>query len=183
MLSQTVSHPLATIPASFPIGERWYAYYTHIHVEKITQKSILELGYQTFIPFEKRIVRRPGAKPRQYEVPLFPRYGFVKFDINDHNWGQIKYCKGVVDVLRNDGIPISISRHDMDRFILAESMGLFDRTKPPATGMQVLVTHGPFSDMLGKVIKARAKDRVAILLNFFGSMREVEIPLVNLREV
>ena len=183
MLARTVSHPLEKIPASFPMGERYYAFYTHIHAEKITQRSIGELGYQTFIPFEKRILRRPGAKPRVYEAPLFPRYGFVKFDINDQNWGQIKYCKGVVDVLRNDGIPISVSQSDMDKFILAESMGLFDRTKPPAAGMMVLVTSGPFADMIGKVVKARAKDRVDILLNFFGSMREVEIPLVNLREI
>lgn len=161
----------------------WYAYYTHIHVEKVTQRSIEELGYKTFVPFEKRMVRRPRAKPRLYEAPLFPRYGFVKFDIEDDRWGQIKYCKGVVDVLRNDGVPISIPQTKMDEFILAESMGLFDRSKPPATGMKVLITHGPFADLVGKVIKARAKDRVDVLLSFFGSIREVEIPLVNLREV
>ena len=155
----------------------------HIHAETRARESISKLGFQVFIPVEKRIQRLARAKPRTYEVPLFPRYGFVRFDINDHRWGQIKYCKGVVDVLRNDGVPISVLQDDMDRFILAESMGLFDRTKPPSVGMEVLVTHGPFADMIGKVRRARARDRVDILLNFFGSMREITVPLVNLREI
>src|SRR5690349_6944970 len=145
-----MAHPLEGIPASFVRGERWFSFYTHIHAEKRAQQSIEELGFKVFIPFEKRILRRPRAKPRTYEAPLFPRYGFVRFDINRAEWGEIKYCKGVVDILRNDGIPCSVPQQVIDGLSLAESMGLLDRTKPPKVGQDVLVTYGPFHEFIGK---------------------------------
>lgn len=179
----TSTHPLAHVPASFPIGKRWYVFYTLTAAERRAQESIRDLGLQTFVPFEKRIQRVPRRKPRLYEAALFPGYGFVRFDINADRWGGIKHADGVVDLLSSMNIPQSVPDSAVEGLKLAESVGIFDRTKPPSVGMPVEVTDGPFATFIGKVSKARSGDRMKVLLKMLGGEREVSIPLAYLKEV
>lgn len=176
------AHPLANIPASFPLGLRWYAIYTHIRAEKRAGEAINDLGYQTFIPLEKRIQRAPGKKPRPYETALFPRYGFVQFEINDDRWGEITDADGVVDIVRSNNIPRAIPQSIIDGLKLADSMGLLDRTMPAKVGGMVEATAGPFSGIVGKILRARSGDRVDVLLNMFGTEVTTTMQLTNLRE-
>lgn len=159
----------------------YFAFYTHIHAEKLAQQSIERLGFPVFIPFEKRLLRQPHRKPRVYEAPLFPRYGFVRFNPQDFSWGAIKDCKGVVDILRNDSKPVAIDPGIIDSLKLMESTGILDKTQPYKQGMKVFVNYGPYKDIIGKVMKVRARDRLKVLLEFFGSSRVVEVPIVGLR--
>jgi len=159
----------------------WFAFYTHVHAERLAQKSIERLGFRTFIPFERRMQRLPKRKPRLYEAPLFPRYGFVRFDVTDFGWGAIKTAKGVVDLLKNNNAPVAVSEALIDGLQLMESTGVLDRTQPHRVGMDVLVSHGPFSDIIGKVMRVRARDRIEVLLNFLGSQRVITVPIMNLR--
>ena len=160
----------------------WFSFYTQIHAEKRARQAIEGLGFPVFIPFERRIQRLPHRKPRAYEAPLFPRYGFVKFDPTDYRWGAIKDAKGVVDILRNNGNPVVIHNSIIDGLKLMESTGVLDRTQPHKVGQRVLVNHGPFGDIIGRVMKVRARERIDVLLNFFGSQRVVTVPIMSLRE-
>lgn len=177
-----IVHPLADIPASFPSELRWYAIYTHPQAEKAAGESIRDLGYRAFIPQEKRIQRRPGRKPRHYEAALFPRYGFVQFDINDHRWGGIVDTDEIVDVIRNNGIPCAVPNHIIEGLQLAEKVGAFDRTIPFKTGGSVEVTEGPFAGWIGKIKRARTDDRVDVLLHILGGDRVVTTTFSSLRE-
>lgn len=176
-----IEHPLANISASFETRERWFVFFTHPSAEKRAQESITELGLPVFVPFEKRIQRRPGRKSRLYEAALFPGYGFVRFDMNDDRWGSIKHSDGVVDLLGSGGVPSSVPDGAIDGLKLAETVGLFDRTKPPSVGMSVEITDGPFASWIGKVTKARSGDRIDVLLNIFGADRSVTIPVAYMR--
>lgn len=182
MLARMTDHPLAA-PLSYQSGNLWFVFYTHIAAEKRAERSVSDLGYKTYVPFEKRILRRPGKKPRQYETALFPRYGFVNFDPNRDEWGEIKYADGVYDILRNNSVPVSVPERFIGGLRVADDLGTFDRTKPPRKDLQVLITHGPYADFVGRVVKARSKDRVKVLLKMFGTERAVDIPLMHLREV
>lgn len=175
-------HSLADIPASFPKELRWYAFHTHPQAEKAAGESIQDLGYKAFIPHEKRIRRRPGLKPKHYEAALFPRYGFVQFDINDHRWGGIVDTDEIVDVLRRHGIPCAVPNHIIEGLQLAESVGVFDKTIPFKTGGSVEVTEGPFAGWIGKIMRSRTDDRVDVLLNILGGDRVVTTTFSSLRE-
>jgi len=176
-----IEHPLASIPASFEKRERWFVFFTHPSAEKRAQESISDLGLPVFVPFEKRIQRRLGRKPRRYEAALFPGYGFVRFDMNDERWGAIKHSDGVVDLLGSGGVPASVPDYAVEGLQLADTVGLFDRTKPPSVGMPVEITEGPFASFIGKVMKARSGDRIDVLLNIFGGDRSVTIPVSYMR--
>jgi transcription antitermination factor NusG len=163
-------------------GQRWHVVYTAINAEACARDEICKLGFPVFVPFEKRIRRLPNRKPFEYRTAYFPRYGFVRFDL-DQNWPAILGAKGVVDLLRNNGIPIPVPDRAVDALKVADRIGLFDKTKPPAVGMEVEVTAGPFSGLLGRIMRARTGDRMDVLLKMFGETEiTATIPLMALRE-
>lgn len=184
MLARAVIHPLAKIQASFGIGLRWYAFYTQARAEKKAEEAIRGLGFPVFVPFEKKIRRKPGRKSQPYEAPYFPRYGFVQFEINDDRWGGIVDADGVTDLVRTAGVPRTVPDSVIDALKLADSMGLLDRTQPFKTGIEVEVTEGPFSALIGKVMRARTGDRADVLFKgMFGGDCMMTMPLSFLREI
>lgn len=176
-------HPLDNVPASFTIGPKWFVFYTQINSEKRAEEAITALGFPVFIPFEKRIQRAPHRKPRSYETALFPRYGFVRFDPNDRQWGAILTAKFVSDLLRSGGVPQSVPEWKIDALKLAMNVGVFDRTKPPGVGMGVEITGGPFAAFVGKIKRARTDDRMDVVINFLGGEVSAQIPTIFLREI
>lgn len=164
--------------------QAWHAFRSEIKCELRAQTGLRDLGFETFIPVEKRIVVRCRRK-HIVESPLFPRYGFVKFDINRDNWGQIRNTDGVEDLLSNNQLPVRVPENQISQLQLAEKFGLFDRTKKPAPfkeGDSVEIGEGPFAGFLGKVMKARTDERINVLLDFFGSARAIDFPLLHIRE-
>ena len=152
------------------------------HAETMAQELISDLGYKTWLPVEKRLYRRLRGKPVVRENPLFPRYGFVWW-APGADYGPILRCKGVQDVLPNRVNPVPVSEHLIEGLKLAETVGVFDHTRPPRVGTRVEVMEGPFAGMIGKIARARAADRVKVMLKILSSVREVEVPLMALREV
>lgn len=166
-----------------PMADRWHVVYTAIAAEAVADAAIAALGYETFTPFEKRIRRLPGRKPRPYQTAYFPRYGFAKFDADQNEWPNIFNAKGVCDIIQNNCKPLSVVDQVIDALKVADAVGMFDRTKPPSVGMQIEVTCGPFSGFLGKIIRARTADRVDVALKMFGADVSTTVPLMALREM
>lgn len=178
-----IRQPNPTIPISYPVGGAWYAYRTAIKCEWRAKLGIDALGFETFMPMETRAIVRRRRKVT-IESPLFARYGFFHMDINKDEWGEIQLVDGVEAVLTNNQIPVRVPTYEIDQLKLAAKFGLFDRTKKPdpfKPGDEVRIEEGPFSGFIGKVLKARTGDRVDILLNFFGSMREIPFPILQIR--
>ena len=165
------------------MNERWFVFTTGIRAELAAGEAIKDLGFQVFIPLEKRIQRAPNRKPRLCETALFPRYGFVRFVADDDKWGVILTADGVQDVLRSNFRPMPVRDDCIDGLRLADSVGIFDRTKPPQVGMNVEVTAGPFSGWIGKVLRARTGDRMDVLLKLLGAEIPTTIHLNALREM
>lgn len=178
-----MSHPLEDIPASFTSGKKWFVYVSSPREEKKSAADIELLGFPCFVPTERKIKRPRHRKPYVMETALFPRYGFVQFDINLDPWGSINEARGVIGLLKANNVPISIQDERVDALKLAQSMGIFDRTKPPKVGMAVEVTSGPFEGWIGKIERARTADRMDVLLRMLGGERRATVPLGSLREL
>lgn len=163
--------------------QRWHVVYTATNAELSAHGEISKLGYPTFCPIEKRLRRAPNRKPQIYSAAYFPRYGFVQFAPGRCNWPEILAAKGVLDILRNNGKPIAVADRVIDALKVADGLGLFDRTKPPAVGMRVEVTAGPFAGAFGRIMRARAGERMEVLLKMFGAEVSTTIPIMALREI
>jgi transcriptional antiterminator RfaH len=165
----------------------WFCYVSRPRAERDAGAAIAALGYQVYVPLEKRIVGRPKAKARVVERALFPRYGFVQFDPYSDPWGEIIDADGVVDILHNGDNPSAVPDAAIEHLMLATDMGLFDFTKPKQNsimkaGARVRITDGPFAGFVARVIQARAADRIKVLLRWLGAEREMTVPLSALRE-
>lgn len=161
----------------------WHVFFSEPYRARSAGDNIAGLGYEVFVPIERRLRRRPFRKPIVLETELLRQYGFVKFNPTRDSWGEILDCKHVLDVLRNDGKPSVVPDFEIDRLKLAFNMGLFDHTKPPTVGANVEVMEGPFATFIGALKGIRAKDRRAFVeLNIFGARRDVEVALYSLRE-
>ena len=161
----------------------WHAFRTEIKSEFRAERGLNGLGFETFVPIEKLAIIRCRRK-HIIENPLFPRYGFVKFDVELDHWGQIYDTKGIEDILTNNQIPVRVPERDISQLKLAQKFGLFDRTKKPMPfkqGDEVEIGEGPFTGFIAKVQKARSGDRIKVLLEFFGSSREMEFSLLHLK--
>ncbi len=66
----------------------------------------------------------------------------------------------------------------------AEQLGLFDRTKLPAPfpiGSSVMLdSSGPFAELIGKVKRARTRDRVDVLIKYLNRELLVNVPIMRL---
>lgn len=171
------------IPAGYPLGRAWHAFRTNIKCEYRAKIGIEILGFETFVPLEQKYIRRRGFRVK-VQNPLFSRYGFVKFDVEKDDWGPIKEVDGVEDILRNNQLPVRVPAQEIEKLKLAQTYGLFDRTKAPLPfkpGTDVEIGEGPYAGFIGKVVKARSADRIKILLSMFGANREIDIPLLHIR--
>jgi transcription antitermination factor NusG len=179
--------PRATLPASFPMGRRWYVVRTNIKCEERAELGLKALHFSpdVYIPKERKTVIRHRRKV-DVETAVFGRYVFVQFDINAEPWGAIKHVDGVELLVVNNNVPSAVPDAVIERLRIAEGLGLFDDKTRRASrtiveGELVEIEEGPFAGFVGKALKLRSQGRVEMLLNLLGTERTFQIPLQNLR--
>ena len=58
----------------------WYAVYTHARMEKWARSNLWERGFEAYLPVYHK-ERRHARKVDWVAAPLFPRYLFVRADL------------------------------------------------------------------------------------------------------
>lgn len=162
----------ANPPFSRSLGD-WFVYQTEFYSDDLAQRSITDLGFDTFVPREE--VRR-GDK--RLIVPLFAGYGFVRFDRASHRWRTITTARGVQRLLGISSerpTPVRDGAIDRLRGMLNE-VGVLELPSEAliAAGCRVEIVRGAFQGHAGTVASAKTK-RLAVLFDLFGSQRQVWI--------
>lgn len=169
------------LPASFPMGNRWYAVYTHIKAEERVQKGLDSKGYRTFLPKGKRWVTHARVRTPK-EFPLLSRYLFVE---NDPNFGfsDIRDTDGVEEILSNCDIPISMPDGLIEEFISRQLQGEFDQvTKEPlSVGSKIRIMDGQYSDLFATVVELGGRSGGEILAQLLGSKTRRRFTLISVR--
>lgn len=178
-------------PISYPIGRAWYVLELRSYSERLDlygrlefdaktglfeiEKEIAKLGFDGYVPKEKRFIRRRGRQVKIINA-LIPGYAFVFFDADRDEWEKLLDIDGVIDVLQQNEIPVRIGGKDtgvIDRIRRAEMAGAFDYTIPTSAygvGDRVEIKEGPFAGLIAKIKSATAKKRVKIIMDFFGTV-------------
>jgi transcription antitermination factor NusG len=140
----------------------WYCIKSEPSREQKAQRSLRQLGFETFLP---EVPRHNSRFPN----PLFPSYLFARFDHYEHIQ-DVKTAHGVSYVLGFSGQPCAVE----DSIILTIKEGLqhYGEFRP---GDAVRVTSGVFADLRG-IFKRELSgtNRVMILLgaiNFHGTVQ------------
>jgi transcriptional antiterminator RfaH len=179
------SEPLT--PASFPAGERWHVVYTNIKCEFRANMGLKAKGFETFLPCVRKKIRH-ARYTQTVDRPLFPRYLFVRFDIEKDEWFHpIKSTDGVEDLIRNGNIPVRVRDEELAPLVTAYQAGDFDMTRRRpvmsefAVGEVVRITGGPFMGFNAEVLAAMGdKRRAEVMLHFLGRVSRITMKFDDL---
>ena len=131
---------------------QWVALYTNPRAEKATAKRLQDLGYETYLPLQRKL-HRWSDRWKSVEVPLLPSYLFVKMRITD-----------VVPVLGVNGVSFIVSWHNkpgvipdneiesMRRMVDADAQIHVMNDSELKKGAHVRITEGQFAGMEGTLI-------------------------------
>ena len=147
------------------MATRWYAIHTKPHGEEAVWHQIQAQGFGAYYPR----LRVEPVNPRARKVrSYFPRYLFVKVDLDEVGLSTFKWVYCAVGLLCYGDVPVPVPddiidgiRENLER-IGAVGGELFLRVKP---GDPVVIQDGPFAGYEA-IFDARlnGKDRVRVLL-------------------
>ena len=156
---------------------RWYAVYTKPNGESIDEENLERQGYLVYLPRLKQARRRRGRWVGVVE-PLFPRYLFVRLEMERDNIAPIRSTKGVTGLVRFGREPAPVP----DGFV--ESL---QAAADEASGCQVIdctlfkkgdevrILDGPFAGYNAVFEGANGEERVIILLNLMGRENAITV--------
>ncbi|MBM3503063.1 MAG: transcriptional activator RfaH [Alphaproteobacteria bacterium] len=154
----------------------WFCAYTQPNRERWARSNLWELGLEVYLP-EYRKTRRHARETTIVARPLFPRYLFVRADLEHIPLRRIRSTNGVVDLVSMGPHPSVVSpriiaelqeRQDSDGYI---PLGGGEFT----TGDAVRIVTTSLCDQIGIFQCATDNDRVIVLLQFLG--RNVRVGL------
>ena len=158
-------------------AERWYAVYTKPNGENTAEVNLERQGYVVYLPRLKQARRRRGRWVGIVE-PLFPRYLFVRLEMQRDNIAPIRSTKGVTGLVRFGSEPAPVPEGFVESLQAAadEESGcqIIDCTLFKK-GDVVRILEGPFAGYNAVFQSASGAERVIILLNLMGRENAVTV--------
>ena len=181
MLDAAVSECLpsrqqVTGPPSFsaptPSGSRpWACCHTHPQAERWAHLNLTRQGFDAYLPLvtvsrRDRVIR---SLVHRVEVPLFPRYLFVRIQ---SNWAPIAHTRGIHYLLMNAGHPNTVAEAAVDALRAACANPAPEHQWAAGTPCTPLL--GPMRG-LPAVVLSLDHDTARIGLMFLGQLRQISL--------
>ncbi len=156
---------------------KWLLVYTKAKEEQRAKTNLENQGFQTFLPMIA-FVKMNRSKSTTVE-PMFPRYLFIKLNLEKDNWTLIKSTRGVSHIVvfgqRFAEIPDRVVAHLKSG---ADKNDIFKQTikrQEFEKGDTLIIAQGIFKDKEATFLSKKSKERVRILLRFVNHLITTEI--------
>ena len=170
--------PPTTSKPEQPIS-RWYAAYTFPRHEKYVARQLDERSIDFFLPLY-RSLRRWKDRRKQVELPLFPGYVFVHFDLQQRL--RILGLPGVVRLVSFNGQPAMLPEHDIETLRKGLDLQIYAEPHPHLrVGRRVRVMHGPMAGTAGILVRKKEKFRLVISLEAIMRSIAVEVDAADVQ--
>jgi transcriptional antiterminator RfaH len=104
---------------------QWFVGYTGINQEPLARRGLKDLNLEVYLPMGSKMVRH--ARKEEVRVfPIFSRYLFIKFEPTPESLASIRSTDGIIDILTNNWIPMSVPDVIIDGIRELEGSGFFD---------------------------------------------------------
>lgn len=176
----------------------YYIIRTGAQQERRTSAELANLGYHSFVPVEKKHLRRAdGRHTRTREYPMFIRYAFIGCSDIYEAWTRLRcdpdiYPKLVQGAgpLGMGGRPYRLPASDVAHLLSLQGKQIpYRGTINPhraylsvKEGGRARVVDGPFAGHVGSVQRIVA-NRAHVSVEFLNSLHEVPMDLENLEAV
>ncbi len=156
---------------------RWYVIHTHPKQEDRAGSNLKVLGVPIFNPkTRERRYNQFANVPTYVTKPLFPRYIFAQFKINDL-YHKVRFTRGVYSVVSFGEGPTPIDEEIITLIrsnIKEDGFVRIDEEIRP--GDKVIVKDGPLKNFAGIFERAmKDSDRIRILLETVSYQAHIEI--------
>jgi transcription elongation factor/antiterminator RfaH len=157
---------------------RWYVIHTHPKQEDRAGSNLKVLGMPVLSPKtrERRYNQFVNA-PTYVTKPLFPRYIFAQFKINDL-YHKVRFTRGVYSVVSFGEGPTQIDEEiiALIQSNIREEDGFVRIDEDVKPGDRVIVKDGPLKNFAGIFeLEMKDTDRIRILLETVSYQAHVEI--------
>jgi transcriptional antiterminator RfaH len=162
--------------------DAWYAVVTKPRAEAQARDHLHRQGYECLLPRVRRVFRGAAGLKSRIEA-LFPNYLFLRADTERDSLAPVRSTRGAIGLVRFGAEPVRVPdgviaqiRQRMDG-----DEGLVRLDAPELTpGAKVRVTDGPLLGWDGVFLAVEGNERVRLLLQLLGSVREVVLPRAQL---
>ena len=163
----------------------WYALRTVPQKEFVSELLLRKSGHHAFVPTETKLRRKHAWSKERVAVPypMFTGYVFAGFR-QKNPWYELRRYNVITGVVGSDGRPQQLNGEAVQHLMRVSGVAVpFSRSINPhrsfRIGDTVEVVNGPFR---GNMVKLRGitKRKARILLELFGTIQDVEIPLEQL---
>jgi transcriptional antiterminator RfaH len=155
--------------------ERWYVVRTLPHCELRAQGQLSAQNFRSFLPRYTKTVRH-ARKLRSIMAPFFPRYLFVALDLERDRWRSINGTFGVCGLIMTGEAPAPVARGVVESLSAScDANGRVQAGRCLDIGDRVRVLTGPFTDLVGYLVRIDGRERVQVLLRLLGGEVPVSI--------
>lgn len=156
-------------------GSRWYVVYTLPRMEATAQAHLERQGFEVFFP-RILVTRRHARKIESVRALLFPRYGFVRLDLERNRWRSVNGTIGVAGFVMSGERPQPVPPGIVETILAStDAQGLASFAGGLKPGDQVRLVAGPFSGELGVLARLDDKGRVELLISCMNGMVRLKV--------
>jgi transcriptional antiterminator RfaH len=158
--------------------DSWFAVATKPRCEAQAEEHLRRQGYECLYPRVRRVLRTATGLKTRVES-LFPNYLFVKADTERQSLAPVRSTRGALGLVRFGmepaRVPPAVVARILQRMDADDGLVRLD-TPALEPGARLRVTGGPLSGWEGVFLAGEGVDRVRLLLELLGSVREVVLP-------
>ena len=159
----------------------WFALYVKVRRERGTADALHSRGFEEFLPF-CRTRHRWSDRIKEVEVPLFPRYLFCRFNVQDRH--RVLTTPGVEYVVGIGKIPVIIPNEEIAALEAVMKSAAIAQLWPfLQTGQWVRIEEGALSGLEGILLDFRGSCRLVISVTLLQRSVAVEIDRLNITPV
>ena len=159
-------------------NSKWLLVYTKAREEKRAKKNLENQGFETFLPM---IAYENISQPKSSSLePMFPRYLFIKVNVERDNWTHIKSTRGVSHLVVFGHKLAEVPRQVVA--FLKTRVDDNDFVKQKVTrqefqkGDKLVIKKGVLKGKEATFLSKTGKERVRILLNLMNELIIAEVP-------
>ena len=160
---------------------KWFLVYAKAREEKRAKENLENQGFETFLPM---IAYEKISQPKSISLePMFPRYLFTRFTVENNNWTQIKSTRGVSHIVvfgdNFTEIPNSVMGYLKSKVDDNDVLKLQTTRKTFQKGDELVIKQGVFQGKDATFLSMSGKERVRVLLSLMNRIMITDIPGQN----
>ena len=161
--------------------KRWYVVHCHPNGEQKASFHLNRQGFDAYLPLQQK-TRRHARRVEQVTRPLFPRYMFVRLDLETSSWRPIQstvgvsllICRGELPAAVPTGIVEEIQARENEKGVVVPNLNFRE-------GEKIQVINGPLLDQIGLFKTVDSNQRIVILLNLLGREIKARLPIEDVQ--